>query len=108
MTPPPTPAHEAAIRARQARYDDEDGRCVIADRKGVGWAMKEARSARRDLVAHAADDLRALLAALDEARADLLEYGRHSEGCSAAFAHDPPYRCRCGWSAIETRMGGAM
>jgi hypothetical protein len=29
----------------------------------------------------------------------LVEYGRHTEGCSAA--HGDQYRCRCGWRDVE-------
>ena len=29
----------------------------------------------------------------------LMNYGRHNEGCSAAFG--ATYRCRCGWREVE-------
>lgn len=29
----------------------------------------------------------------------LIEYGRHNDGCSAAFG--VKYRCRCGWRDVE-------
>lgn len=35
-------------------------------------------------------------------RAALAEYGRHAEGCSAAFG--PQYQCRCGWSDEEAKL----
>lgn len=43
--------------------------------------------------------LEQLQAELNETRRDLLEFGRHSEGCSHAF--DVKYRCRCGWLKTE-------
>lgn len=50
--------------------------------------------------------LRAVVEELQSAPAEvvrlsqlLTEYGRHNEGCSAAFG--PTYRCRCGWRDVE-------
>ena len=50
----------------------------------------------------------------DQLAADLREYGRHQEGCSAAF-NEPPYalpnapgqhfRCKCGWDEATLALG---
>jgi hypothetical protein len=32
-------------------------------------------------------------------------WARHAEGCSARFAHDPPYPCRCGWDLYLMDLG---
>lgn len=42
---------------------------------------------------------RALLDEVRRLRQLLTEYGRHTEGCSAA--HGDQYRCRCGWRDVE-------
>lgn len=35
---------------------------------------------------------------LKELRQDLRDYGRHAEGCSAAFGD---YKCKCGWDKVK-------
>ena len=35
---------------------------------------------------------------IKELKQDLLEFGRHSEGCSAPYS----YPCRCGWDKVKT------
>lgn len=54
------------------------------------------------LVAHDCVQLRKAavrLAALHEA---LRDFGRHAEGCSAAFG--TTYRCRCGWREVAQTL----
>lgn len=43
--------------------------------------------------------VRNLLKLADDLRHDLLYYGDHGQGCSAA--HGKQYRCRCGWGKVE-------
>lgn len=55
-------------------------------------------------------DVAALVRDVARLRADLREYGRHAEGCSAAFnrevpdPNEPPgleYPCKCGWDEVK-------
>jgi hypothetical protein len=40
-----------------------------------------------------------LVAEVRRLRQLIIEYARHTEGCSAA--HGDQYRCRCGWRDVE-------
>lgn len=61
---------------------------------GTTEADEGYRQQWRELVRQALDDSGAIPL--------LREYGRHSEGCSAACG--PQYRCRCGWSEVEASL----
>ena len=39
-----------------------------------------------------------------ELEADLLEFGRHAEGCN--YVYDAAYGCKCGWLEIEQALKG--
>ena len=39
-----------------------------------------------------------------ELKLNLLEFGRHSEGCN--YPHNKEYGCKCGWLKIEQALKG--
>jgi len=41
---------------------------------------------------------------LQEAKQDLLEFGRHSEGCNYPYGKE--YGCKCGWLQVEQALKG--
>lgn len=43
-----------------------------------------------------------LLEEIEQLKQDLIEYGRHAEGCSRAFGEK--YRCRCGWLRVKQAL----
>ncbi len=46
--------------------------------------------------------IKALRSEVERQKEDLLEFGRHTAGCSAALGEQ--YRCRCGWREYEKTL----
>lgn len=47
-------------------------------------------------------EIKQLQAEVKQLKEDLIEFGRHSEGCSRQW--DEKYRCKCGWDKVEQAL----
>lgn len=65
--------------------------------------LHEAQQANATFIAHAREDVPALVAEVERLRQALADYGGHNEWCSGQYG--PSYRCRCGWRDEARALG---
>jgi hypothetical protein len=96
-----TKKSEPAIEEGEFTTDFRDLLFVLDDEivPDVWAAAKQACDIiDRQEAEHKAKDKR-----IKELRQDLIEFGRHSQGCTGRFE---PYTCTCGWSKVEQALKG--
>ncbi len=80
------------LRAENKQVQLSDKLCPIGQTNTCGYWAKQQKQIQH------------LQAENKELKQNLLEFGRHSEGCSRTFGEK--YRCKCGWLKVQQALKG--